>query len=250
MHRAAYRERGLDATYVAFDVAPKLLGDALRGARALGIRQLAVSLPHKVAVRKYLDRIDPVAQKIGAVNTITRVEDELVGSNTDWQGALRALEREAPVAGRRAVVLGAGGTARALVYALCREGAEVTVLNRTVATAEGLAADLGARAAGPLGALPDHRFEILVNTTSVGLGSDLSPVAAEALHPDCVVMDAVYEPARTRLLRDAAAAGARTVEGKWMLVHQAALQFESWSGCKAPLEAMARAFDQAGGSGT
>lgn len=247
MHNAAFAELGIDAVYAAFDVAPEQLSSAIAGARALGIRQLAVSIPHKQAVIEYLDQVDDTARRIGAVNTVTLRDGQLVGSNTDWLGAVRALEREGPLAGKRAVVLGAGGTARAVAFGLLERGARVTVLNRTEKRARQLAEDLGAEAAGGLASLAEHPRDLLINTTSVGLSSDESPVAVQAHTRDCVVMDAVYQPERTRLLSDAQAAGARTIGGKWMLVHQAAEQIRLWTGADAPLEAMAEAFDRAGG---
>ena len=246
MHNAAFQAAGIDAAYLAFDVPPEALEAAVAGARALGMRQLAVSLPHKQAVLPHLDRVDPVAERIGAVNTVTLRQGQLEGANTDWCGAVRALERETQLAGARAVVLGAGGTARAVVHGLVERGAVVTVLNRTPERARDLADTLGASGGGPLAALGDTEYDILVNTTSVGLGTDVSPVPAAELASEAVVMDAVYQPERTRLLRDAEARGARTVSGKWMLVYQAAEQFSLWTGAEAPVDAMAEAFDRAG----
>jgi len=247
MHNAAFRALGLDAVYLAFDVMPAALPAALAGARALGIRQLAISLPHKEAALDLVDRVDPVARRIGAINTATRREDGgLDGANTDWLGAVRALERDTDLKGTRAVVLGAGGAARAVVFGLVERGARVAVLNRTPERARALADALGAEEAGALAELPRRAHDVLVNCTSVGLGEDVSPVPAEALRPDSLVMDTVYAPERTRLLRDAEARGARPLPGKWMLVHQAAEQLRLWSGREAPLEAMAEAFDAAG----
>jgi shikimate dehydrogenase len=246
MHNAAFRALDVDAIYLAFDVRPEGLAAALQGVRALAVRQLAVSLPHKVAVMEHLDEVDPTALRIGAVNTVTRRDGRLLGANTDWLGAVRALERETELDGRHAVVLGAGGSARAVVFGLRERGARVTVLNRTPERAEALAAALGAEAAGPLKELGSTRYDVLVNTTSVGLRSDTSPVPADAIDPDAVVMDAVYDPVRTRLLLDAASRGARVISGKWMLVHQAAEQLELWTGRSAPLQVMAEAFDAAG----
>lgn len=247
MHNAAFAALGVDAVYVAFDVAPDALGDAVRGARALGVRQFAVSLPHKETIVSHLDDVDETARRIGAVNTVTRTDDgRLVGTNTDWIGAVRALEAEVALRDTRAVVLGAGGAARAAVYGLQARGARVRVLNRTPARARALADALGADGSGPLEALDRAPWDVLVNTTSVGLGEDASPVAAESLLPGTLVMDTVYEPERTRLLRDAEARGARTVGGKWMLVHQAAEQVRIWTGEQPPLEVMAAAFDAAG----
>jgi shikimate dehydrogenase len=246
MHNAAFRALGVDAVYLAFDVPPAALPAAVAGLRALRAPQFAVSIPHKQAVMAHLDEVDETARRIGAVNTATLRDGRLVGSNTDWIGAIRALERATGLAGRRAVVLGAGGTARAVVYGLRERGARVTVLNRTPERALALARELGAEAAGGLADLARTEHEVLVNTTSVGLGSDASPVAPEALRAGSVVLDAVYEPERTRLLRDAEARGARAVGGKWMLVHQAAAQLELWTGREAPIDVMAEAFDAAG----
>ena len=246
MHNAAFRALGVDAVYTAFDVAPSSLGDALAGARALGIRQLAVSLPHKEAVMDHLDEVDETARRIGAVNTVTLHGSRLVGTNTDWLGAVQALESERPLRGASAVVLGAGGTARAVVFGLRQRGATVRVLNRTSAKARNLADDLGADDWGDLGALDERPFDVLVNTTSVGLGTDESPIPPLRSAAQALVMDAVYQPERTRLLRDAEEAGARTVGGKWMLVHQAAQQILAWTGQEAPLEILAEAFDRAG----
>ena len=248
MHNAAFAALGIDAAYVAFDVPPERLGDALRGARALGIRQLAVSIPHKRAVLDLLDEVDDTARRIGAVNTVTLRRDRLAGANTDWIGAVRALETGVALAGLRAVVLGAGGTARAVVYGLRERGARVAVLNRTPERARRLCDELGAESAGEPADLARTPHDVLVNTTSVGLGTDVSPVDGDAISPGAVVMDAVYEPERTRLLRDAEARGARTVAGKWMLVHQAAEQIRLWTGREAPVDVMAKAFDEAGES--
>ena len=244
MHRAAYAALGIDAVYLAFDVPPDRLRDAVRGAHALGARQLSVSLPHKEAVIPLLDDVDETARRIGAVNTIVRDGDRFVGHNTDWLGAVQALERERGLAGARAVVLGAGGAARGVVFGLLQRGAHVTVLNRTPARAATLARELGAHGSGDLGAIGKARFDVLVNTTSAGLRSDESPVPAAAIPAGALVMDAVYEPERTRLLRDAEACGARTIGGKWMLVLQAAEQFRLWTGREAPVDVMATAFDR------
>jgi shikimate dehydrogenase len=245
MHNAAFRALGIDAVYLCFDLPPESLATALAGMRALGIRQLSVSLPHKQTVLAHLDEIDETARRIGAVNTVTLREGNLVGTNTDWLGAVRALEHETKLANARAVVLGAGGTARAVVFGLLERGSRVTVLNRTPERASDLAGELGAQAAGGLEELFTTPHDVLVNTTSVGLRGDTSPVDAAAISPEAVVMDAVYDPEQTRLLRDAAARGARTVTGKWMLVHQAAEQIALWTGRRAPLEVMATAFDTA-----
>ncbi|MCU0669375.1 MAG: shikimate dehydrogenase [Myxococcota bacterium] len=242
MHNAAFAALDIDAVYVAFDVPPPALPAAVAGARALGVRQLAVSIPHKEAMLALCDEVDATARRIGAVNTVTLRDGRFVGTNTDWIGVVRAIERSSDIAGRDAVVLGAGGAARAAVFGLRERGARVRVLNRTRARAEQLAAELGATAAGTLDELGGVHCDLLVNTTSVGLREDASPVRADAIPATCVVLDAVYDPARTRLLRDAEARGARTIEGKWWLVHQAAEQIRAWTGADAPIDSMAQAF--------
>jgi shikimate 5-dehydrogenase len=158
---------------------------------------------------------------------------------------VRALEGEAKLAGARAVVLGAGGTARAVVYGLLERGAQVTVLNRSLENARALAESFGACRAGSLPDLETTPHDLLVNTTPVGLRADVSPVEAAWISPGAVVLDAVYDPPRTRLLRDAELRGAKAVPGKWMLVHQAAAQLEAWTGREAPIAVMAAAFDGA-----
>jgi len=247
MHNAAFAALDLDAVYLAFDVAPDALGAAIAGARGLGIRQLAISLPHKEAVIGHLDALDETARQIGAVNTVTRRGDAMVGSNTDWLGAVRAIERETPLAGRDVVVLGAGGAARAVVWGVRERGARVAVLNRTPERAAQLAGELGVERVGALDELADLPCDVLVNTTSVGLRTDASPIAADAIPAGAVVLDAVYDPPRTRLLRDAEARGARPIGGKWMLVYQAAEQLRAWSDREPPIDVMANAFDGAAG---
>ena len=243
MHNAAYRALGIDAAYLAFDVPPDQLRAAISGIRALGLRQLAVSIPHKVEVMQYLDEIDEQAQRIGAVNTVTLSAGRLLGSNTDWIGSNRALERETSLAGKQAVVLGAGGAARAIVFGLIAQGAKVRVLNRTVERAQSLAEDLSAEGAGSLADLGELAYDVLVNATSIGLRSDTSPVPAEQLRADAVIMDAVYDPEETRLLREARERGAIPIQGKWMLIHQAAEQLRAWTGEEAPIEVLEKAFD-------
>ncbi len=245
MHNAAFEALGIDARYLAFDVAPESLGEAMAGARALGLRQLAVSIPHKEAVMAHLDEVDETARRIGAVNTVTRDGERLLGSNTDWIGAVKAIERETALEGKRCAVLGAGGAARAVVFGLIERGAEVRVLNRSVGKAQRLAEELGAKSAGPLDDLASGACDVLINTTSVGLRSDASPVAAASLSGVSHVMDAVYDPEETRLIRDARTRGAVTISGKWMLVYQAAEQIRLWTQRDAAIDVLESAFDAA-----
>jgi shikimate dehydrogenase len=246
MHNAAYQTMGIEASYEAFDIRPEELASAIDQAWHFNFRQLAISIPHKEAVMALLDEVDETAQQIGAVNTITRIHDKWVGTNTDWLGAVHALERLTELAGKRAVILGAGGTAKALCYGLLRGGAEVTVLNRTEERAAELVQSLGATKSGPLAALSAIPADIIVNTTSVGLGSDTSPVPDYNFSPEQVVMDAIYGSSNSRFLRDAQAAGAQTLQGKWMLIYQAMEQLKLWTGRDAPVEVMEAAFDSVG----
>ncbi len=245
MHAAAYEATGVDATYSKYRVEEGDVADAVRGASALGIDGLNVTVPHKQAVAALDDVVlDGTAERVGAVNTLDFGEsDEVRGYNTDASGALRALERETTVEGKRVALVGAGGAARAVAFALAEEGATVAIANRTESKAEALADEVNeVGAAGGYGldvlekVVPDA--DIVVNATTVGMEEDVSPVPADTLREHHVVFDAVYTPLETRLLRDAAEAGATTVDGAWMLVYQGAEAFEIWTGQDAPVEEM------------
>lgn len=254
MHEAAYEARSLDARYVTLESDPERIAAAVEGADALGVAGLNVTVPFKQDVLPYVDPT-PTAEAVGAVNTITFDEaggngesgdgdERPEGHNTDVEGVVRAFEHhDVAISGNSAVVVGAGGAGRAATYALADAGADVFVANRTVERAEALADDfagLGVEAGG-LDAL-DQRLpeaDLLVNATSVGMEEpDISPVPAKLLHGDLAVLDAVYSPLRTKLLRDAGKAGAETVDGAWMLLFQGVAAFERWTGVDAPVAAM------------
>jgi shikimate dehydrogenase len=230
LHAAAYRELDLDAHYFAFDVPPERLRDALAGMRALGLRQLSVSLPLKQRVLELADEVSSAARAIGAANTLTRVGERIVADNTDWIGVTRALEPLGDWRGHRALVLGAGGAARAVVYALARLGMSVVVHNRTRPRAEQLAAELGSE----VGEL-DSPCDLLVNATPLGMHPqpDATPFPESLIRPGTAVFDTVYRPLQTRLLREAARRGCLVQDGLEMLVHQAVEQVRLWSG-RAP----------------
>ena len=255
MHNAAFAASGLNWCYVALPVGRARLGDALRGLVALGAAGANVTVPHKEAALAYLDDTTDEARAIGAVNTI-RIEDErLVGYNTDGAGLLDALRIDAgrAVDGARAVVVGAGGAARAAVFALANGGAaSVTIANRNWDRAAALAADVRRAAthaaveAVPLDGAVVTRMRdatVLIQATTVGYGAEraATPVPPEALHPGLLVMDMVYEPRETVLLREARARGCPTLEGRSMLVYQGARAFELWTGRPAPTDVMRRA---------
>jgi len=252
MHDAAFEALGLDWCYVPFPVPPARLGEAIAGARALGVRGLNATIPHKQALLSLVDDLTPAARAIGAVNTIAVRGERLLGHNTDAGGFLRAL-REAGFApeGCRALVLGAGGAARAVVYALLSVGGRVTLLNRTLERAAALAHEFAGLfprdtlTAGVLDAATLGQVGItdglIVNATSLGMwpAVDTSPWPEEArLSGSAFVFDLVYNPRTTRLMRQAQAAGARAVDGLGMLVHQGAEAFALWTGVEPPVEVM------------
>ncbi|WP_158853430.1 shikimate dehydrogenase [Halorhabdus sp. CUG00001] len=239
MHEAGYDELGLDARYVTFEPPVDEAPEAVAAAQTLGVSGLNVTIPFKQAVLEAVQP-DDLAARIGAVNTIDLTGQAPTGHNTDAIGAVRALQNHDVTLAGSAVVVGAGGAGRAVAFGLADEGLTVSIANRTVETAHDLAADVpgaSGHSLDELGALLADA-DVLVNATSVGMDEDRSPVPADALHDGLAVLDAVYSPLETRLLRDAAAAGAKTVDGAWMLLYQGVEAFERWTGRDAPVEAM------------
>jgi shikimate dehydrogenase len=242
MHEAGYAALGLPYAYVPFEVED--LAACLAGMRGLGIRGFGVSHPFKQAVMPLLDQVDPVAARIGAVNTIVNLgHGRLEGHNTDWMGAVKALEEARLLGGARVLLLGAGGAARAIAFGLRERGAQVTIANRDCARAEAVAADTGSTAAPFDEGQRAASYDVVVNATTVGqkdqgAAGAMSPVPAGALRPGLVVMDIVYKPVQTPLLDAAALRGATVIHGGRMLLHQAAAQFELYTGSGAPLDAM------------
>lgn len=237
MHEAAYDALDMDARYVTFEPAPDDLEQALQGARALGIVGFNVTIPFKQDVLAFVNP-DPLAARIGAVNTID-VETG-AGYNTDAEGVVRALRAHDVTLSGTAVVVGAGGAGRAVAFSLADEGMTVRIANRTAERANELARAVPDASSHGLGSLSDllADADILVNATSVGMNEDVSPVPRAALHADLAVLDAVYTPLETRLLQDATAAGAKTIDGGWMLLYQGAAAFERWTGRDAPINPM------------
>lgn len=255
MHNAAYRQVGLDYVYIPFRVRAEELGKAIDGMKAFNIRGLNVTIPHKVAVIPFLDKLDPLAEKIGAVNTIVNDNGVLTGYNTDATGFLRALlEKGIEPRGKKALILGAGGASRAVSLILADSGAErLIILNRSqeldwayelagnISQLYNMDAKAGELNRESLDSVMERiDISILVNATSVGMMPDINntPVDANLFRPGLVVFDVVYNPLRTRLLRDAEAAGAKTISGIEMLAWQGALAFEKWTGQEAPLDLM------------
>ncbi len=237
MHNRAFEQVGFKAAYVPFRVTD--IAAAVTAARTLGIAGLSVTIPHKVGIMAYLDEIDETAQGIGAVNTVVARDGCLVGYNTDGAGALAALEAVADVSGQEVVVLGAGGAARAIAKVVCAQGGRVTIANRSLDNGRVLADALGC-ASCTLADIQSIACDILVNTTPVGMAPNVNamPVRRRDLRPEMVVMDIVYNPLRTRLLREARKIGCVTVDGVSMFVNQGALQFRLWTQLPAPVDVM------------
>ncbi len=240
LQNAGFRARRMDAVYVP--VLVRDLRDFLAAIGPLGIAGFSVTLPHKEAILRYLDDCDPLAAEIGAVNTVVvRGGGELYGYNTDYVGVLRALERRLPLAGSSVLVLGAGGSARAVAFALARAGANVRVCARRIARARALARDVGGEAIERR-RLRAEFFDAIVNTTPVGMFPRVaeSPLAAWELN--CrLVFDLIYRPRDTKLLRLAKQRGIETVSGLEMFVAQGTAQWEIWTGERAPVREMAAA---------
>ena len=239
MHEAGYEALGIDATYVTFEPPADEGAAAVGAADRLGVAGLNVTIPFKQDVLEAVDPA-PLAERIGAVNTVDFTEDDPRGYNTDAVGAVRALAHHGVDLSGTAVVVGAGGAGRAVAFGLADEGMDVRIANRTESKAHALADEVPAATGHGLdglnGLLADA--DVVVNCTSVGMDEDATPIPADGLHGNLAVLDAVYSPIKTRLLRDAAAAGATTVDGAWMLLYQGVEAFERWTGRDAPVGAM------------
>lgn len=239
VHNAAFAELEMNAVYIPFET--DSLGSFFSLNNRVGGAGFSVTIPYKAEIVRLMDALDPTAEKIGAVNTVAIREERKIGYNTDAEGFVRPLERRIALRGKRAVVLGAGGAARAAAFALLERGVEVLVLSRNRERARELALGLGANCGG-LEELARHDFDLLINATPVGMfpNVDESPAPAELLAGK-IVYDLVYNPPETKLLREARGAGALAISGIEMFLEQAAAQFRIWTGVEPPKEAMRRA---------
>lgn len=248
MHNAAFASMKLPFAYAAFHVAPEALSEAVGGIRALGLRGVNVTIPHKVAIVPMLDEIDPLAKRIGAVNTVVNEKGRLIGYNTDGTGYVRSLVEETHIdlADQVVVMIGAGGAARAVACTLAEYAVkEIRIVNRSREKAQVLAELLSSRV--PTAVIDPEKAgqaiadaSLLINTTSIGMFPQVEemPVAAEWLHPQLIVSDLIYNPLETKLLKTARGLGAKTHSGVGMFINQGALAFELWTGTAAPTELM------------
>ena len=259
MHNAAFKALSLDAEYRLAPVEPERLGSfiaTLRGPEVMGGN---VTIPHKETVMRHLDQVDETARAIGAVNTVVHRDGTLTGYNTDATGGLKALtEAYGALVGSDVTLLGAGGASRALTYQISLVDCRVTVLNRSVERARRLVEDVRPTATAQLSYGGTDRLpaligdtDVLINTTPVGMSPNTSdsPVPARLLHGGLFVYDVIYNPVKTRLLRDAEAKGARVLSGVKMLVYQGAEAFKMWTGVEPPIGLMQRAVEDRLGGG-
>ncbi len=253
IHNAAFQHLQLDYVYVAFPVKRKELTAAIQGMRSLKVHGLNVTTPHKLDVVQHLDWLDESAKNVGAVNTILNKEGTLIGYNTDGKGALMALEAsQGELSNKKILILGAGGASRSISYTLAQETRELVVLNRTIEKAESLVKELLTTFGNKVryGGLSRSRIkaeledaDILINATSVGMhpNEDKTPIDQNLLRSKLTIFDLIYHPLETRLLREAKAVGARTIDGLAQLVYQGAASFEIWTGRSAPVDVMMKA---------
>jgi shikimate dehydrogenase len=243
IHNAAFRHHGDNWSYVAYPVEPGDASSAIAAMRSGGLQGLNVTMPHKDAVADLVDELDKSAESIHAVNTVVRMSDgRLRGYSTDGEGLLRAIRINAnwDPAGKKICVLGAGGAARSAVDAFSRAGvASIFVVNRTAEKAVQAIGDSNVAVVGSQSNI--HECDIVFNATSVGMGTDESLVSAELLHEGQLVIDAVYHPLETRLLRDAKSRGATVLDGLWMLIHQACVAQVLWLGREPDYQVMRNA---------
>jgi shikimate dehydrogenase len=258
LQEAAFEACGLNWRYLTIEVHPEDLEEAIIGLRAFNMRGVNLTIPHKVSVIQYLDELSPEAELIGAVNTIVREGEQLVGHNTDGKGFLRATLDDAGLdsEGKRFVFLGAGGAARAMSVEQALAGAaHITVVNRSLARGQALVRLLQDETPAEAKfvhwegeyAVPPEA-DVLVNATPVGLFpevEEMPPVVLESIRPDLLVCDVIPNPPQTAFLRAASARGARTLNGLGMLVYQGAICFQMWTGVNPPVPVMRQALEQA-----
>lgn len=254
MMERAFQAAGLDWRYLTLEVPPEKLADAIRGLRAMGFQGANFTIPHKVAVIQHLDGLSPAAELMGAVNCVHRDRDKLLGENTDGKGFLQSLRPVIDPAGKRVLILGAGGAARAIAVEVgLASPADITIVNRGQQRGEELVRLITERVKIPAkyaGWHGDYTVEdgtnIVINATSIGLGDAMArvPLNYDSLKPDMVVADVIFNPPRTVFLHEAAHRGCRTLDGLGMLVNQAVVGFQIWTGVKPDANVMREALEE------
>ena len=251
MHNAGYESLGIDGDFVFTGATVKAINleNVVKGVRAMGIRGLTCTIPHKIEVMRYLDEIDETAKKIDAVNTVVNEKGKLTGYNTDWLGVIKPLEKYGKLNGKKVAVIGAGGAARAMVYGLLKKGATVTIFNRSMEKAWDLIKTLKIKNGHAVSLLSSKDLShiegvadcnIIINATNLGMGElkNKTPVPKKFLTKNHLVFDIVYVPFQTRLLKEAKEKGAKIIHGTEMLLQQGLAQFELYTGRKAPENVM------------
>lgn len=250
MHNKAYEALGIDGEFVYVGCRVKIenVKEVVRAVKVMGIRGLTCTIPHKVEVMKYLDKkhIDPIALRIGAVNTIVNDDGILKGYNTDWLGVLTPLEKLTELKGKSVAILGAGGVARAMAYAVSSQGAFFTVFNRTLEKAVDLSSEFGGQARSYKDIEQVKQMDVILNATPLGMSphENETPLPMQYISKKQIVFDAIYAPFETRLLREAKQQGAKIIHGSEMLLYQGAAQFELYTGRKAPEKVMRKVLEK------
>lgn len=256
MLNAAFREKKLNYYYFPIDVKPKYLADVVRGISKMNFAGFTLTMPHKIEIMKYLDEIDPLAEKIGSVNTVKIIEGKLIGYNTDGEGFVKSLEIEKNIKCDENIffVIGAGGASRAITTTLAsRNAKKIYIANRTLEKATNLSniikEKIGYKNCIPLNLGTDNLIKyvknsnVIINTTNIGMHpyEDKSPIDTSFLRKELTVADVIYSPDRTVLLQAALEKGCDVINGKGMLLYQGYIAFEIWTGLKAPKVAMKEA---------
>ncbi|QEE15439.1 shikimate dehydrogenase [Promethearchaeum syntrophicum] len=243
MHNAAIQKIELDYRYIAFNVFPNDLSNAIDGLKSLNIKGASITIPHKISVMKYLDIIEPMAEMIGAINTIKNEDGILIGRNTDGEGFLKSVKESGyNIKNKKVVLFGAGGAARACAFYLAKEVDKITIINRSDARMNDLISKLNSNYSISIKGINLSKKEeikkeiadsdMLVNTTPVGMYPkvNVSPVNPLWLHPNLFVVDLIYSPIHTKLLQDASSIGCNVLSGVGMLINQGIIAFEWWTG--------------------
>jgi shikimate dehydrogenase len=249
MHNSAYEALGIDDDYVFVGAKVNVedVKDVVQAVRVMNIRGLTCTIPHKIEVMEYLDEIDSVAEKIGAVNTVVNEDGILKGYNTDWLGTViplaKSLNAELEsnfLEKKKVAMIGAGGAARAMAFGVIEKGADLKVFNRTVDKAENLAKELGAQFGSSEQIEEINNFDIIINSTSIGMAEqkDKTPIPKELINKNHICFDAVYVPFETKFLSEAKEQGAKIIHGIDMLLYQGTAQFKMYTGYEAPEQVM------------